>query len=348
MRSTYEAFYALQPGDTVSGVIAQIHGMSPREVARYLPAIAANNPHIANLDRVRPGQMIDVSLQSHDPSMAQHRRTDMEEMERIYGSLSPTERTYVTENAHVGTTLLGLMPDAVVNVSDAAAYTLGQLVGDYAQATKIYGAALTQNFAAGARGTLQSELQNMVTLRQPVKQALDRIPKFVQELMLEEARRIPQPMRFSSTGISKQVLRLAPKNLGQYNPFSTVLGKYANVVKGAKLAGVGLSIAIPVGIAGYKSAQAYGTPEFGRVTAGGIGNVAGGLMGSAIGYGACTFIFAAPTAGTSVFWCGILVGGVVGMGLSSGLQSAGEGVYDAVTGAPPLPNVSESCSIPML
>jgi hypothetical protein len=352
MRDTYRSFYVVEPGDTVSGIFMKVHGLSAGDVARLLPAIATNNPHLADLNRIQPGQVLDVELTSHDPSMAAHKRGDMEELTRVFASLGPTEQQVVCEQPHVMTVALGLLSDTAVNLADSAAYTLGQLVQEYADATRTYGSALARNYAGNARGTLATELHNLVRLREPVERALGRIPRFVQSLLLEEARRVPSPMRFrqgSIQGEVRKLLRIAPKSVSTYQPFSQVLRRFATVTKHASHAGAAFSVVIPTAVATYNSYEAYGTPKFGRVTAQGVGSVTGGLFGSAAGYVACNLVFGAPSAGTSVFWCGILAGGAAGMLLSNGLGAGAGAIYDAFSGtspAPAVPNESDRCTIP--
>ena len=191
----------------------------------------------------------------------------------------------------------------------------------------------------------------MWKLRQPVQDALGRIPKFMQSLLLEEARKVPAPVRFRQgqvLGEVRRLLRLAPRSVSGYQPFSQVLGKYASVVKNAGHAGTALSVVIPTSIAAYNSYEAYGTPRFGRVTAEGVGNVLGGLGGAAFGYAACNVVFALPSGGTSLFWCGIVVGGAAGLGLSNLGQKMSGAIYDRVTGLDDraLPSRSEACTVP--
>lgn len=353
MNDTYRSFYVLEPGDTVSGVFMKIHGLSADQVVRYLPAIAANNPHLADLDRVYPGDVLDVELMSHDPALSASKQSDLQELGRIFASLTPEQQAIACEQPHVLTVALGLAGEPAVNFADAAAYTLGKLVQEYADATRAYGSALASNYAANARGTLATELTNMVTLRKPAQDALGRIPKFVQSLLLEEARRVPSPARFRQgqvLGDVRRLLRLSPRSAAGYQPFSQVLGKYSNVVKNAGRAGTVFSIAIPTAIAAYKSYEAYGTPQFGHVTAEGVGNVLGGLGGSAVGYAACNLVFGVPSGGTSLFWCGIVVGGAAGILLSKVGEKGVGALYDTATGfdASTIPSQSEACTVPAL
>ena len=64
------------------------------------------------------------------------------------------------------------------------------------------------------------------------------------------------------------------------------------------------------------------------------GSVIGGYAGGLVAYKACSIVFAVPSAGTSLLWCGILVGGVgglVGGNVIGGLlQGGGEVVYEKV------------------
>lgn len=343
MSRKYYDFYVIEPGDSVSGVFMGLYGFSAQEVARYLPAIAENNPHIKDLNRVRPGQWIDVRLSSNEPQFASHKATDMNELEREYKALSPQQKTFLKENPHVVSTLLGVAGDVANNTADAAAYTIGKLVQQYYDETAKYGAELARNYAKNGRGTLPWEIRNMILNRQPVQEALNKIPRFVQKLLLEEARKVAAPMRFNQARIMSEVrkiVRISPAALKSYNPFSTVLGKYAGVVKYAGHAGTVFSVAIPVTLAGIDSYKAYGTSEFGRTNAKGIGSVGGGLLGSAVGYGVCNLVFGLPSGGTSLFWCSVVVGAGAGIGLSKGLSSVSEAAYDRFIAD------SDKCTVP--
>ena len=71
--------------------------------------------------------------------------------------------------------------------------------------------------------------------------------------------------------------------------------------------------------------------EGGRLTGNIIG---GGISGYMAAYGACNLLFSLPTAGTSLLWCGIVVGavgGYVGGGYASNyMKEKSEAVYDFV------------------
>ena len=62
-----------------------------------------------------------------------------------------------------------------------------------------------------------------------------------------------------------------------------------------------------------------------------VGSIGGGFLSGALAYGACNIIFGAPTAGTSLFWCSLVVGGgagIVGGNYGgSGGQYLGEEIY---------------------
>jgi len=63
-----------------------------------------------------------------------------------------------------------------------------------------------------------------------------------------------------------------------------------------------------------------GFRETGRVS----GNVAGGMAGAFIAFKTCNLIFAVPSAGSSLLWCGIVVGATSGYLASNYLSSKGE------------------------
>ncbi len=63
-----------------------------------------------------------------------------------------------------------------------------------------------------------------------------------------------------------------------------------------------------------------------------VGSLFGGATGGAIGAGVCGVVFAVPSAGTSLLWCGIVFGGIggfVGGNIASGFaKSKGELIYE--------------------
>ena len=64
-----------------------------------------------------------------------------------------------------------------------------------------------------------------------------------------------------------------------------------------------------------------GFKETGRVA----GNVAGGFAGAGAAYAVCNVIFGLPSAGSSMLWCGIVVGASSGYFASKGLSDYAEG-----------------------
>ncbi len=64
-----------------------------------------------------------------------------------------------------------------------------------------------------------------------------------------------------------------------------------------------------------------GFRETGRV----VGNVAGGIVGSGAAYVACNMIFGLPSAGSSILWCGIVVGATSGYVASNKASAYFEG-----------------------
>lgn len=135
------------------------------------------------------------------------------------------------------------------------------------------------------------------------------------------------------------------------------LSKYGKVIKFAGRSGTVFTWVIPSAIAGYESYQAYGTDKFGETAAGGAGRVVGGVGGSAAAYAICAASFAGPSAGTSIFWCTVVLGTGLGMAFSSTGEAIGKGTYRSFThkgsnGGPVDPRLlkelmrSQMCTIP--
>lgn len=274
----------------------------------------------------------------------------MNEMERIYGGVSPEQRTMLTEIPHVLAVLAGYLGDATLNSVDSGFNTLEKLVENYRNSVARYGRELVQAYAGNERSTLAWELRNKLLNKKPVMQALEPVPTYIGTQFTRVAKNYLQPLNINYETISRDVrrfLRVAPQSLSGYNPFSRGLASMAKVAKLAHLGGVATTWLIPTGLALYDSAQAWGTDAFGRVTAGGAGKVLGGVAGAPAAYGTCNLILGYPTAGTSLFWCALIVGAPAGMLLSGTGGIVGEGIYDAVSWKIPSGTfVTDQCRIP--
>ena len=79
-----------------------------------------------------------------------------------------------------------------------------------------------------------------------------------------------------------------------------------------------------------KSCGKTSAGEGGRI----IGSVFGGIGGAAAGYATCNAVFSIPTAGTSLLWCGIVMGVAGGYaggkGFGSLFKSGGEVLYETI------------------
>ncbi len=147
-------------------------------------------------------------------------------------------------------------------------------------------------------------------------------------------------------GLSTKSILHKIKAQGIY-PIESIPGFEANYAKVANLSrklkvGGYIAITLDVGQSLARIHQACtvdagkqqcGRTEFketGRV----IGSVGGGYVGGAIGVGLCNIVFAVPSSGTSLLWCGIIVGGVGGyagsVGLSGYLETKGEKLYESL------------------
>lgn len=60
------------------------------------------------------------------------------------------------------------------------------------------------------------------------------------------------------------------------------------------------------------------------------GRVSGGLAGGAVAYGACNAVFAGPTLGSSLLWCGIVAGGAGGVAGGAALGKVGEAIGQVI------------------
>ena len=76
-----------------------------------------------------------------------------------------------------------------------------------------------------------------------------------------------------------------------------------------------MGIALDVGQSGLKIHEACtvgAEQSCGKTTAGEggrlVGSLGGGVLGGIAGYGACNLVFGVPSAGTSLLWCGIVMG----------------------------------------
>lgn len=325
-------FYIIQPGDTVSRVFMRLHGLSVSEFRTLMPSIKINNPHIKNLDIVRPGQVLNVGAYTMAPPI--NYASDLLQLEREITRIRPDEKVLIEEQPHVLLTVAQILWSGGVNVADASANTLQNLVKEYARTVEKYGAELTQAYKTGARGTLKTELMNQVINKRPVLDALNKLPKLMQEKISSNAKLFKLPATMKGGAIEREVrnlIRLAPKSLSTYNPFSESLKQYTKVIRSASRVGGMTTWAIPTAEGIYDSYKAYGTDQFGKTVAKSSGKVLGGAAGTALAYGACAAVFAVPSGGTSLFWCGVVAGAAGGYFLGEWSGSAAGYLFDAAT-----------------
>lgn len=323
-------FYIVKPGDSVSRIFRRAYGLSDAEFRRYLVPIAANNPHIKNLDRIRPGQFIDLSLQSNEVML--NHSADLQRAERMYHSLSEYERALIHAQPGLLATILGFIGSTSVNVVDAGFMSLENAVRNYAAAVERYGAELAKSYSSGAYGTLQTALRNRVLDHAPVRDTFSKIPEVIRRQVFANTKRLVTPFNFREATLIKdarRMLRLSPKSLSVYNPFSGALAEYSRVARMAKYGGTVTTWIIPTAIGISDSIQAYGTDQFGVTVSKSAGNVAGGALGTLAGYAVCNVFFAAPSAGTSLFWCGVVAGSAAGMGMGALGSTVGEFIYNS-------------------
>jgi hypothetical protein len=354
-------FYIIQPGDSVSRVFMRMHGLSAAEFRTLMPSIKINNPHIKNLDVIRPGQVLNIGAYTMAPPI--NYASDLIQLEREVARIRPDEKPLIEQQPHVLLTISQILWSTGVNVTDASANTIGNLVKNYARTVEKYGAELATAYKTGAKGTLKTELMNQVLNKRPVLDALNKLPKLMQEKIASNAKLFKLPATLKGGVIEKEVrniIRLAPKSLSTYNPFSESLKQYTKVIRSASKVGGITTWAIPTAEGIYDSYQAYGTDKFGNTVAKSSGKVLGGAAGTALGYAACNLVFGVPSAGTSLFWCGIVAGAAGGMLLSAGGGEVAGRLYDSATtnhvgGHPVMSNVEmnqllhmEQCRIPQL
>ena len=117
--------------------------------------------------------------------------------------------------------------------------------------------------------------------------------------------------------------------------------KSSKFFKGAWYVGIGLDGVQSA--ATIRNACKYGTDQEctkswysqgGRLTGSIAGGVYGGNLGVAVGYGLCNLIFGIETLGSSLLWCGVVVGGAGGyLGSKYGgemTQFGGEVIYETI------------------
>lgn len=326
-------FYIVQPGDTLSLIFKKLYGLSALEVVAYRSLIAVNNSHIRNLDQIRSGQILDVRLSCSEVPL--NHASDLKELETTYSSLSVAEKSLLSERPELVSTVQEWLAPLSVNIPDAGFNTIQNLVRSYAGTVERYGSELARSYAANSRGTMRTELLNKVFNKQPVQDAFAKIPAFVKTRLFDRRSKFTTPFNFKEAALRKDVrgvLRISPRSISTFNPFSTALRDYARVIRLAKYAGVVTTWVIPTAIGIKDSYDAYGTDEFGVTVARSTGNVLGGAAGTVAGYAACNLILGGPTFGTSLFWCGIGVGaglGIVGGSVGGDLGGGLYGIYES-------------------
>jgi len=122
----------------------------------------------------------------------------------------------------------------------------------------------------------------------------------------------------SSLGLStKSVLHQWKQQPGAATSVPGFERNYRNVARLSRtMKGAGyVGIALDVGQSGLKIHEACtvgAEQSCGKTTAGKggrlVGSLGGGVLGGLAGYGACNLVFGIPTGGTSLLWCGIVMG----------------------------------------
>ncbi|VAW49893.1 hypothetical protein MNBD_GAMMA04-170, partial [hydrothermal vent metagenome] len=116
---------------------------------------------------------------------------------------------------------------------------------------------------------------------------------------------------------TKSVLHQWKQQPGKVDAVPKFAKNYENVSKLSKtLKGAGyFGIALDVGKSGLKIHEACTVGaelSCGKTTAGEggrlVGSVGAGIGGGLAGYGLCNLVFSVPSAGTSLLWCGIVMG----------------------------------------
>lgn len=234
--STTREFYFIKPGDSVSRVLMSLYGYSVQEVARILPAVAENNPHIKDLNHVRPGNVLDTRVYTPAEGIWVQKKTDLLELEQTYGQFDENEKELVERYPHALDTILKATGSTAVAGSSAFMLTMTELTRNLNKAVGQYGNELKHAFGTGQRGTLQTELRNMVLNRQPVANAYRKFPTAIREFMIARGKDMMSPLRFTGAKVQGQirrVVRLAPKAITSYHPFNSLMKEYKHVIKNA-------------------------------------------------------------------------------------------------------------------
>jgi hypothetical protein len=158
------------------------------------------------------------------------------------------------------------------------------------------------------------------------------VARFVRRIALGSAMVTPaNPL----AGIAhrRQIRAITVRNASRIEllrPHFETIGKRAKLLRNAGVAFIALDAVLTYATVQEfcaTSDSASCTQQTYRQTGGFIGRVGGGAVGAGVGYGACNLVLGAPTAGTSLLWCGIIVGGVgyAGSEAVGGLMERGGG-----------------------
>jgi len=292
----HDYFYVVKKEDTVSKVLAKTFQISSAEdLERRLKEIAPLNPHIRDLDQIRPGQLLRLGVNHGTCRATPPNAAEMAELERVYRSLPAPVQNLIEEN------------------SDYLDY-LGYLI-KYADYFIDKGSALNEH-----RVRTLPPGRLLVTLEQ-IRQL--HVQTMVTTFAAIRSDRILLQQRLGIRVVEKNIIRITVDDSGVrgYVRQLEKLGKIASALKwGGRI--------VKAADLYLDAKEIYNAPtreaRENTIVKTVLKNSAGPVVGAATTYLVCNLAFGIETVGTSLFWCGAIAGGtgaLIGGGAAESLAN---------------------------
>lgn len=346
----YNYFYFVQPGDSLSKILQQVYGaIAVRDHEKYLKTILANNPQINASRALFPGQCLDISPILNPALNRNLWAQDSVQMSRIWQKMPKANKDLAATQPDLTSKILkwtGVLIGFEAAKQDATQKQL-QYINKLIEVKGEQIAALAKSRMVGAAKTIAEQIRSQQDLRlveDALKVALRNLTKTIRNDVVASAPKSAPLLGTNLNRVQKVLVRIPNAARKQFHAYAPYLDRVAKIGKRAGKMGKMGSIVVPLSIASYEVAKNWNTPDRNKAIVKNTASVGAGVFGGWAGYSMCNAIFFAETGGTSVFWCGLVAGGLMGFGLSEGSEALVEKYY-ATQDVTPIA-ISERCLIP--
>jgi len=314
----YDYFYIVEKNDTVSQILNKTYGNTSSSLLKgRLDQVAHLNPHIKDLNKIFPGTFIRMGVNANASYVQPPNATAMEELSRTYRSFSPEVRKIVHEQSE----LLNYF-GYLLKYADHSLENGGHLVEG-----------VKRGLTPGAVKMTVEEIKRLY------------IRSMVETFEMVQGDRIIVGQRQQLRFVEQRLIRITIDDSGlrAYTNQLEELGRIGKALKwgGRIVKGVDALIDLK---------EIYDAPtvtlrdQTAMKVA--VKTVTGGVVGSTMAYLVCNLAFGLHSGGSSMFWCGALVGGtgaIVGSKLG---EKKAEALYDFKFGMKFVHNLVDLFSIP--